>query len=76
MADLMYRRRPVMFARPRLGSGSHHITVLIFSRCTVEPVTPMAYRSTSVPRCRHRLLSHAPHTMLRIVFVAVDRAKA
>jgi len=27
-----------------LHSGSFHITSLLFSRCTVEPVTPMAHR--------------------------------
>jgi len=36
-----------MFARPRLGSTSHHITVLIFSRLIGQMMTPMARRSAS-----------------------------
>ena len=59
-----------------LRSGSRHSTSFLFSRCTVESVTPLAPRSTSVPLCRHRLLLHAPHIPLRGMFVAVDRARA
>ena len=71
----LYGDRSVMFTRPRfarwrsLHSGSLHITSLVFPDCPVGRMTPLACRRLR----RQRLQRPAPHTMLRIVFVAVDR---
>jgi len=75
-------RRPVMFPRLRFRSlaltalrlSSHHRA--IFSWFPVDMMTPSSWHSADAPFRQWRLLSHAPHTMLRIVFVAVDRARA
>ena len=53
-----------------LHSGSHHITSLVFRSVSGwDEVRPWLVAMLR----RQRLLSPAPHTMLRIVFVAVDR---
>jgi len=64
--------RSVMFTRPRRCSGSHHITSLVSRSVSGwDEVRPWL---VAMLQCQ-RLLSPAPHTMLRIVFVAVDRTQ-
>jgi hypothetical protein len=50
-----------------LRLASHHLAV--FRSCPVDKMTPLACRDAPAPAAAQP----APHTMLRIVFVAVDR---
>jgi hypothetical protein len=69
-------KRSVMFTRPRsarlrsLHSGSLHITSLFFSVYQADDDAPLPLTGS----LQSLLFRPAPHTMLRIVFVTVDRA--
>ena len=61
--------RSVMFASPRFGSGSLHLTSLIHRGLSGVPYGPgSSLRSASL--CHRHLLQLAPRAMLRIALVA------
>ena len=64
--------RSVMFTRPRRGSGSLHITSLVFPELSCwDAVRPRLIALL----CRRRLIRHTSHIPLRGMFVAVDRTR-
>ena len=69
----MMTRGHVHSSSPRLRLASHHLASLLTVYRGAGDAHGSSLRSASLRR--QRLLSHAPHTMLRIVFVAVDHTR-